>query len=659
VIDVTERRRPSLLTFPGLLLTGLLALPAPAQLCGDCNLDLQVTVVDALTAARYSVGLISLTGPQLFSCNVDGQGLVDIVDALLIAQCSVGVLGSPCGLACNGLRVVGVSPPAGVSSGDVLIGYTIVDDNPPPPPAQPVDVTVTFSTDQGSSFQIAAMGAGGDPVTGLTGSAAGTTYSFSWDSVADGLGAGCEQLAIVRIAPIDASGPGLAGGSANFRVDNSVDQFTSGPDVPGGLLVQEHLQLLLHDGRVLLCGGTSGGSPTALAFLYDPLAGTLVQIADMTSPRVGHAGVALPGATAWVAGGASALTPAEVLEGSVEYCDATSGTWTPAPAVPLPTDTFGLAIRVAGASAVYFDARDEILLVGGVYDDGAGGLVVANSAVRYVPDPGNPAAAVADFYPSPVLARYQQTLTLLAGPDGSLGTLDDLALLYGGSGQDPAAPPTAPLPGQTAIHSFHALGDAELFVNDPGTGAWQWHEVVDNRYYLDQQQLDPASSVLGPRREHAAVRLDDDSVLLIGGHAEVDEDPVTLAPLLVPADDRLRYAERCFVDYTTPSLSQVDPAGLTGYMRVGPSATRLGCGTVLVAGGYDYVAVAQPVIGPTEIYDPAKPAGSRWRGSAPLLTARWLHGATRLPDGQVLITGGESGTSPAPMPLGSTELYRP
>ncbi len=72
-----------------------------------------------------------------------------------------------------------VTTPAGVQSGDVVLAYTLRGDD-----GNLVDVDVTYSTN-GSVFQQATPGAGGDPTSGLMVSELGESYSFVWDSQSD------------------------------------------------------------------------------------------------------------------------------------------------------------------------------------------------------------------------------------------------------------------------------------------------------------------------------------------------------------------------------------------------------------------------------------------------------------------------------------------
>jgi len=71
---------------------------------------------------------------------------------------------------------------------------------------------------------------------------------------------------------------------------------------------------------------------------------------------------------------------------------------------------------------------------------------------------------------------------------------------------------------------------------------------------------------------------------------------------------------------------------------------------VLVAGGGAYVAIAS-----VEIYDPAT---GTWAETAAMLNTRFIHTATLLPDGGVLVAAGAGFTFP-PIPLSTAELFTP
>jgi hypothetical protein len=72
--------------------------------------------------------------------------------------------------------------------------------------------------------------------------------------------------------------------------------------------------------------------------------------------------------------------------------------------------------------------------------------------------------------------------------------------------------------------------------------------------------------------------------------------------------------------------------------RAGHTATLLPDGKVLITGGFTDQNLA--VTDTAEIYDPAK--ASFLATNKPMEVGRWDHTATMLPDGTVLIVGGES-----------------
>jgi hypothetical protein len=118
-----------------------------------------------------------------------------------------------------------------------------------------------------------------------------------------------------------------------------------------------------------------------------------------------------------------------------------------------------------------------------------------------------------------------------------------------------------------------------------------------------------------------------------------------------------------FLIFTAASNSAISFAQSTGSFRVtanlsrprqAHTATLLTNGEVLVAGGFAVIN-GWPVWASAEVYEPS---ARNFTATGDMTTARYLHTATLLPSGKVLIAGGSSivngGTS-----LGIAELYDP
>jgi hypothetical protein len=103
-----------------------------------------------------------------------------------------------------------------------------------------------------------------------------------------------------------------------------------------------------------------------------------------------------------------------------------------------------------------------------------------------------------------------------------------------------------------------------------------------------------------------------------------------------------------------PDINSWSPAGTMAYPRHTHTATLLNDSRVLIAGGFaDTGTGGNPQTDATEIYDPA---ANGWGRGATMMTSRAFHTATLLPNGRVLVAGGETATGPY---LATTELYDP
>lgn len=144
---------------------------------------------------------------------------------------------------------------------------------------------------------------------------------------------------------------------------------------------------------------------------------------------------------------------------------------------------------------------------------------------------------------------------------------------------------------------------------------------------------------LSGRDGHTATPLPDGTVLVAGG--EVFPKPA------VSSEERY--------NPVTDSWSAVP---LMGTARRWHEAILLNNGKVLVSGGYGNTGgnVGGPTLASAEIYDPV---ANSWMPAASMAAARYYHTMTLLPDGTVLVVGGQTTTGNTNTPLASAERYDP
>lgn len=172
-------------------------------------------------------------------------------------------------------------------------------------------------------------------------------------------------------------------------------------------------------------------------------------------------------------------------------------------------------------------------------------------------------------------------------------------------------------PGATLLLSGKVLvgGGTQVRIYDPVADTW---EVT--------------APMPGDRARHTSTRLSSGDVLVVGG---IDATDAGLGAL--------RYSA------TGATWS---PAGTMERGRFAHTASLLPSGDVLVVGGASAVAVPA-ALSSVERYSPAS---GNWSTQAQLLTPRRNHTATVLPDGRVVVVGGQSGSGTL---LSSTEIYDP
>lgn len=144
-----------------------------------------------------------------------------LVVSLSVSSCSSGGGGGGGGGANppttnpNTIPEATVASPTGTLSGDVAFQVTVIDAD-----GDAVSLDLEFSTDGGVTYVSLTRSAGSANPMALPADADGETYSFAWDTVADGVGAAAVATGVtLRVTPRDADS-GLAVTSTPFDVDN-------------------------------------------------------------------------------------------------------------------------------------------------------------------------------------------------------------------------------------------------------------------------------------------------------------------------------------------------------------------------------------------------------------------------------------------------------
>lgn len=328
--------------------------------------------------------------------------------------------------------------------------------------------------------------------------------------------------------------------------ENAVPGIVPAMDMPSPRAA--HSATRLADGRVLLAGGcTADGCEEGIAgdaILFDPATGTFSPAAPLLQPRVGHRAVALADGSVLLFGG---FTRDGVTD-SVERYDPGTARFEAHGRMREPRDGFSATLLADGS-----------ILIAGGYADGMRRLA---SAERY-----DPATGTSRSVGAMSTARMSHTATAL--PDGRV-------LVAGGSRS-----------------RSEVLASLETF--DPTTDAFS-----------------AAGSLARARHKHAAIALGD-RVLVLGGASipESDghfDDSEWWTPQGVAAGPRMAAGRYKFLDSLATledgrtlvagggvraelldadgtAFRPVDEA--IGRRLAFATATALGDGRVLVAGGYD------------------------------------------------------------------------
>jgi hypothetical protein len=401
----------------------------------------------------------------------------------------------------------------------------------------------------------------------------------------------------------------------------SADIYDSGTNTitPTGSLNSprySHSASLLGNGKILIAGGAGSAGTVSVAELYDPNSGTFTTTGTLNEPRFGHTATALTSGQVLIAGGVaiSAIS-------SVEFYDPSSGLFK-------TKSVFMNSPRVLHSQTVLADGR--VLVAGGIDCAGIGCRIHASVEIY------DPLMSKFVVTGSMSVGRYSHTATLL-----NTGKV----LIVGGLGGSGGPP----------------LNSAELF--DPATGAFSSTGILITARSDHTATLLPSGQVLiaggqgvsgdlssaelydavsgvfsaagnmtSTRYRHTATLLNTGKVLIAGG--EKTSAGISLVTYLITAE------------IFDPGSSTFN---LTGQMLVAPqlhTATLLQDGRVFIGNGIFASQIFDPMDGKFSI------AGQRL-GSNFGSNARTNLAAALLPNGQVLMAGG-----PQNFPVPS-ELFDP
>jgi hypothetical protein len=304
--------------------------------------------------------------------------------------------------------------------------------------------------------------------------------------------------------------------------------------------------------------------------------------------------------------------------------------WTALPALSTP--------RARHTATALADGR--ILIVGGVYSvfDKSQGSTGKTTATAELYDP-----ATETFTPTGSLAtaRYGHTATLLPGGQVLIaGGMNGTAYVMGGELYDPKTGTFQPTGGLLAPRRDHTAtlldGGKVLIVGGFGPGDLTICELYDAL----TGKFTATGALAVARLGHSSTLLKNGKVLVVGGGSFVSPPGIVNAELY------------------DPMTGVFSATGALSARRDTHTATLLPDGRVLVVGGRGNgnTSLGQGEFASAEIYDPATGLFTLTPGS--LATQRFAHTATLLGNGKVLIAAGENQLATSTV-LASAELFDP
>lgn len=416
-----------------------------------------------------------------------------------------------------------------------------------------------------------------------------------------------------------AGGRGLSGTLVSaelFHIDTMVFIPVTGGMGTGR---QDHTATLLPNGKVLIAGGLNAYGLFTSVELFDHASGTFIPTGSIGNSRYNHTATLLPDGKVLIAGGSGG----GVLASAEVYCpEGEGGTFSPTGS--MTTDRVGFSATLL--------PNGKVLIAGGAQPCGEFNCPL-DTAELY-----DPATGFFTLTGSMGTARFDHTATLL--PNGNVliaGGISWSSYTTSAELYNPATATFIPTGAMVLGRTGHTatllkapllplpmLGSNVLIAGGRDGNTWADSGEIYNSFTGKFTLTTGALAAVG-RADHSATLLPNGKVLITGGYNTTFDGTKYW----------LNSAE--LYDPTTKTFSFT--GSLISGNRSRHTATLLPDGKVLIAGGYFSIGNTIYWHNAAELYNPI--AGTFESIAEPMLVPRHGHTATLLPNGKVLIAGGE------------------
>jgi N-acetylneuraminic acid mutarotase/murein DD-endopeptidase MepM/ murein hydrolase activator NlpD len=381
-------------------------------------------------------------------------------------------------------------------------------------------------------------------------------------------------------------------GSGVAIFDYSSNSWKPGATVPKG--GQSPAMTMLANGNIFVCGGWDEASDVEI---YNPSGDSWTSLAPMAQGRTSPIATALSNGNVFITSGFAEGTDGAYALSSTEIYNPNSspnGASVLGPTLPQPGPLgSGLANALMPSG--------KVLITGGGYSPSYGAVNVPLAQAAIYDPASNIITAVGPMNVS------RQNHTAIALTNGNV-------LLVGGITDQ----------GYGSVTSAGITAVCELLGNAPTPQ--QPGEFVSTGTL--------ATALIGQQ----ATTLTNGTVLLTGGGAGQDSATTATAQIYNPASASFRYTKD---NMTTP--------------RTGHTSSLLPDGRVLIAGGSNGNPDTGGCLSSTEIYDPV---ADTFTAAAPMNYCRHGHQAVTLSDGRIMVISGYSETS-SPIVTNTVEIFDP